>query len=108
VKQQGGCGGGGAIHVDYGASAVQYLRELLPKNVLAGAIVYEQFYRHACVGNLDDFNLKVATNSHEIILGKLGSVAAERLTNGSLANGSFAEQKHFAPHPQRGHKGAHS
>jgi hypothetical protein len=64
---------------------------------LAGAVVDEELDRDARVGNLDNFDLKVTTNGHEVILRKFSSIAAERLTNGGLSYGGFTEQQHFAP-----------
>ena len=55
---------GGAVHVYNRASAVQHLRELLPKDILPGAVVYKKLDGRAGVGNLDNFDLKIAANSH--------------------------------------------
>jgi hypothetical protein len=59
---------------------------------LSGAVVYKQLDGRAGVGYLDDFDLKIAANCHEIVLGKFGSVAAKSLADGCLAHGGFAQK----------------
>ena len=56
---------------------------------------------------MNNFDLKVAADGHEVVLGKLGAVAAEGVANGRLAHRGFAEQQHFAPQPKRRDRRAH-